>query len=71
MPGFQRVLRRDRPTVRMLESLLTENGIDFGALLIFSLVVGCAGSIISLRLSKTMAKWKTGTHVIDVMPSAG
>ena len=54
-------------TLRVLgvDRYLTANGIDVGALLIFSLIVGFAGSIISLLLSKTMAKWATGAQVID------
>jgi heat shock protein HtpX len=40
-------------------------GINVGALLVFSLVVGFTGSIISLLLSKPMAKWSTGARVID------
>jgi len=32
---------------------------------VFSLVVGFTGSIISLLMSKTMAKWSTGARVID------
>ncbi|PWF47765.1 protease HtpX [Massilia glaciei] len=39
-------------------------GIDVGSLLVFSAVVGFTGSIISLLLSKTMAKWSTGARVI-------
>ena len=45
--------------------LLTANGIDVGSLLVFSVVVGFAGSIFSLLISKPMAKWSTGVHVID------
>ena len=40
-------------------------GLDYGSLLAFSAVVGFTGSIISLLLSKTMAKWSTGAQVID------
>ena len=36
-----------------------------GSLLVFSLVVGFTGSIISLLISKPMAKWSTGARVID------
>jgi heat shock protein HtpX len=39
-------------------------GINVGALAVFSLVVGFTGSIISLLLSKPMAKWSTGARVI-------
>ncbi|TFW30046.1 protease HtpX [Massilia arenosa] len=40
-------------------------GLNLPALLVFSLVVGFTGSIISLLLSKTMAKWSTGARVIQ------
>jgi heat shock protein HtpX len=39
--------------------------LDFVALGVFSLVVGFTGAFISLLLSKPMAKWSTGAHVID------
>ncbi|WP_017524260.1 protease HtpX [Pusillimonas noertemannii] len=44
---------------------LTENGMDLGQLLIFSALVGFTGSIISLLMSKWMAKRSTGARVID------
>jgi heat shock protein HtpX len=44
---------------------LTENGLNINALLVFSLVIGFAGSIISLLISRPMAKWTTGARVID------
>jgi heat shock protein HtpX len=44
---------------------LTENGLNFGMLLVFSAVVGFVGAFISLLLSKPMAKWSTGAQVID------
>ncbi len=40
-------------------------GINTGELLVFSAVVGFTGSIISLLISKPMAKWSTGARVID------
>ncbi|HEU4850934.1 MAG TPA: protease HtpX [Telluria sp.] len=40
-------------------------GLDMGALMVFSLVVGFTGSIISLLISKPMAKWSTGARVIS------
>ena len=39
-------------------------GLDYGSLLAFSAVVGFTGAIISLLMSKPMAKWSTGAHVI-------
>lgn len=44
---------------------LTANGLDLTQLLIFSAIIGFAGSIISLLMSKWMAKKSTGAHVID------
>jgi heat shock protein HtpX len=44
---------------------LTANGINFGMLLVFSLIVGFTGSFISLLLSKTMAKFGAGVTLID------
>ena len=40
-------------------------GLQLGSLLAFSLVVGFTGAIFSLLISKPMAKWSTGAHVID------
>jgi heat shock protein HtpX len=44
---------------------LTANGLQMGTLLVFSLIVGFTGSIISLLLSKTMAKFGAGVQVIE------
>ncbi|MGF6935735.1 heat shock protein HtpX [Paraburkholderia sp. UCT70] len=44
---------------------LTGSGLDFNALFVSSLVIGFAGSIISLLISKPMAKRATGARVID------
>ncbi|HEY8516423.1 MAG TPA: protease HtpX [Candidatus Binatia bacterium] len=44
---------------------LDANGIDYGALLAFCFVWGMGGALISLALSKTMAKWMMGVQVID------
>jgi heat shock protein HtpX len=43
---------------------VTGAGINVGALAVFSLVVGFTGAIISLLMSKPMAKWSTGARVI-------
>ena len=48
-----------------LDQWLTAEGIDYVSLLVFSAVVGFAGSIISLLISKPMAKMSTGAHVVD------
>lgn len=44
---------------------LTANGLDLDQLLIFAAIIGFAGSIISLLMSKAMAKMSTGARVID------
>jgi heat shock protein HtpX len=46
-------------------AMYSETGISYGGLLAYSAVVGFAGSIISLLMSKSMAKWSTGAHVIE------
>ena len=48
-----------------LNRFITANGLDVNVLLGFSLVVGFGGSIFSLLISKPVAKWSTGAHVID------
>lgn len=50
-----------------LESLLAENNVDLDltALLIFSAVIGFAGSFISLLMSKWMAKRSMGVQLIE------
>jgi heat shock protein HtpX len=49
---------------------LAADGLNVGMLLVFSAVVGFAGAIISLLMSKPMAKWSTGAHVIEAPQSA-
>lgn len=49
-----------------LDQALDAHGLNLGALLVFSAVVGFTGAIISLLMSKSMAKWSTGAQVIDV-----
>jgi heat shock protein HtpX len=44
---------------------LTANGLNLGALLGFAFVMGFGGAIISLLLSKTIAKWSTGIQIIE------
>jgi heat shock protein HtpX len=48
-----------------LDRVVRANGIDVGSLLVFSFVFGFVGAIISLLLSKSMAKWSTGAQIID------
>lgn len=44
---------------------LTPNGLNLGALLGFALIMGFGGAIISLLISKPMAKWTSGVRVIE------
>jgi heat shock protein HtpX len=48
-----------------LDRWLAEEGINYGSLLVMSAVFGFGGAFISLLMSKTIAKWSTGAHVID------
>ncbi|MCZ0927055.1 protease HtpX [Halomonas janggokensis] len=54
-------------TLRLLgvESYLNAQGINFTGLLIFCFIFGMAGSMISLFISKWMAKRSTGTVIIE------
>jgi heat shock protein HtpX len=56
-------------TFRLLgiEGLLKQNGVDLdlNALLVYSAVIGFSGSLISLFISKWMAKRSMGVHVIE------
>ena len=47
-----------------VDRFLTANGLNLGALLGFALVMGFGGAIISLLMSKPMAKWSAGVQVI-------
>src|SRR5690606_34603334 len=53
-----------------VDGWLSAEGIDYRALLVFSAVLGFTGSIISLLMSKPMAKWSTRAQVIDGSESA-
>lgn len=48
-----------------LDRHITAQGLNLTSLLVFSLIVGFTGSIISLLISKPMAKHSTGAHIID------
>jgi heat shock protein HtpX len=54
------------------EGYLAANGVDLNlsSLLVFCFVFGMAGSIVSLLLSKTMAKMGTGTQIIATPQNA-
>ncbi|AXY41159.1 protease HtpX [Halomonas sp. JS92-SW72] len=59
-------------TLRLLgvEPYLSAQGINFNSLLIFCFIVGMAGSMISLFISKWMAKRSTGTVIIETPSNA-
>ena len=44
---------------------LTASGLDLGALLGFAAVMGFGGALISLAISKPVAKWSTGAVVVN------
>ncbi|HVP88597.1 MAG TPA: protease HtpX [Casimicrobiaceae bacterium] len=48
-----------------VDKILTANGLDPLALLVFSAILGFGGAIISLLISKSMAKWTTHAQVIE------
>ena len=48
-----------------LDRVAAQEGFALGPLLAFSAVVGFTGAIISLLMSKQMAKWSTGARVIE------
>jgi heat shock protein HtpX len=47
---------------------LTANGLNLGTLLAFAALMGFGGAIISLLMSKPMAKWSTGAKIINDSP---
>jgi heat shock protein HtpX len=53
-----------------LNRFLTANGLNLASLLAFSAVMGFGGAIISLLMSKPMAKWSTRAQVINDSPDA-
>ncbi len=50
---------------------LNAYGINYNALMIFCLVWGMGGALISLALSKKMAKWMMGVQIIDPSRASG
>ena len=52
-----------------LDRAVAQSGVAYGQLLAFSFVVGFTGAIISLLMSKPMAKWSTGARVIETPQS--
>jgi heat shock protein HtpX len=53
-----------------LNRYLTANGLNLTSLLGFAAVMGFGGAIISLLMSKPMAKWSTGAQLINDSPDA-
>jgi heat shock protein HtpX len=49
---------------------LAGTGLNVGSLAVFSVIVGFAGSFISLLMSKPIAKWSTGARLIDAPQGA-
>ena len=47
-----------------VDRFLTENGLNLESLLWFSLLMGFGGAFISLLISKQIALWSTGAHII-------
>ncbi|HEY7787558.1 MAG TPA: protease HtpX [Casimicrobiaceae bacterium] len=48
-----------------IDRALATQGFQYGQILVYSLVVGFTGAIISLLMSKPIAKWTTGAKVIE------
>ena len=48
-----------------LDQWLAAEGLNYVSLLLMSAIFGFGGAIISLLMSKSIAKWSTGAHVID------
>jgi heat shock protein HtpX len=53
-----------------VDRYLAGTGLNVGMLAVFSVIVGFGGSFISLLLSKPMAKWSTGAHLIETPQNA-
>lgn len=53
-----------------VDRFLSSSGLNLPMLMVFSLVVGFTGSIFSLLISKPVAKWSTGAHVLDAPSSS-
>lgn len=41
------------------------HGVQYGAMFAYSLVIGCGGAFMSLLMSRKMAIWSMGVHLID------
>ncbi|MEN8250902.1 MAG: zinc metalloprotease HtpX, partial [Bacteroidota bacterium] len=56
-----------------IQGLLAENGVDLNlqAVMVMSLLIGFSGSIISLMMSKSMARRSMGVHIIEQPANQG
>jgi len=52
------------------DRFLSQSGLNVTSLAIFAGIMGFGGAFISLLISKPMAKWTTGAHVIDAPQSS-
>lgn len=52
-------------TLFNIRPFLTHYGINYGSLMAFCLIWGMGGALISLALSRTMARWMMGVKIID------
>ena len=52
-------------TVFHVQPYLTPYGLDIPSLAVYSLIYGMAGSLVSLAMSRAIAKWTYGIQLID------
>ncbi len=53
-----------------IDQMAAASGQNLGSLLVYAAVIGFTGAIISLLISKPMAKWSTGAEIINDSPDA-
>ena len=54
-----------------VDQWLARSGINYSALLIFALVIGFGGALISLAMSRSLVRWSMGVQIIDPQRAAG
>lgn len=54
-----------------VDRFLAQSGINYGALFVFALVIGFGGSLISLAMSRTIARWSMKVELIDSRAAGG
>jgi heat shock protein HtpX len=54
-----------------IQPYLSHKGLQYNTLIVYCLIWGMTGSLISLALSRKMAKWLMGVHLIDPAHAAG